>query len=102
MEIPIAMILLSRTLTPRANRWANIVAGIMETVAVLLTSFILPAFHLTGTSSYYLFFGALEVACTSLIVWYAWRWREETAPRIQPSGESLPHQQFALPQAAGR
>ena len=31
MEIPIAMILLSRILKPRANRWANIVAGIIET-----------------------------------------------------------------------
>ena len=82
MEIPMAMILLSRILKPRANRWANIVAGIIETAAVLLTSFILPAFHLTGTSSYYLFFGAVEVACTSLIVWYAWRWPRETAPRV--------------------
>jgi hypothetical protein len=80
MEIPMAMILLARILKPRANRWANIVAGIIETAAVLLTSFILPAFHLMGTSSYYLFFGAVEVACTSLIVWYAWRWPRETAP----------------------
>jgi hypothetical protein len=74
MEIPIAMVLLSRILKPTANRWANIVAGIMETAAVLLTSFILPILHLMGTSSYYLFFGAIEVVCTSLIVWYAWRW----------------------------
>ena len=35
-----AMILLSRILKPTANRWANIVAGIIETAAVLLTSFI--------------------------------------------------------------
>ena len=80
MEIPIAMVLLARILKPGANRWANILAGAIETVAVLLTSFTLPAFHLTGTSSYYLFFGAVEVACTSLIVWYAWRWPRETAP----------------------
>src|SRR5262249_38668849 len=74
MEIPIAMVLLSRILKPRANRWANIVAGVIETAAVLLTQFVLPVFHLTGTSSYYLFFGTVEVACTALIVWYAWRW----------------------------
>ena len=80
MEIPIAMILLSRILKPIANRWANIVAGILETAAVLLTSFILPILHLMGASSYYVFFGAIEVACTSLIVWYAWRWPRETAP----------------------
>ena len=95
MEIPMAMILLSRILTPTANRWANIVAGVIETAAVLLTSFILPAFHLTGTSSYYLFFGAIEVVCTSMIVWYAWRWPRETALRIEPSGQPLPLQQLS-------
>jgi MFS family permease len=90
MEIPMAMILLSRVLKPKANRWANIVAGIIETAAVLLTAFIFPIFHITDTSSYYLFFGAIEVPCTSLIVWYAWRWPRETAPRIEPSRQPLP------------
>ena len=95
MEIPIAMILLSRVLKRAANRWANIVAGVIETAAVLLTSFILPAFHLTGTSSYYLFFGAVEVASTSLIIWYAWRWPRETASRIEPSGQPLSLQELS-------
>ena len=90
MEIPIAMVLLSRILKPTANRWANVVAGIIETAAVLLAQFILPVFHLTGTSSYYLFFGALEVVCTALIVWYAWRWPRETASELSPSGRPLP------------
>ena len=92
MEAPMAMILLSRVLRPRANRWANIAAGIVETAAVLLTSFILPAFHLMGTSSYYLFFGAIEVICTSAIVWYAWRWPSESAPYglAMVAGEPLP------------
>jgi Family of unknown function (DUF6326) len=98
MEIPMAMILLSRILKPRVNRWANIVAGIIETAAVLLTSFILPAFHLTGTSSYYMFFGAIEVACTSMIVWYAWRWPKETAHRIEPSGQPSSLQAIELPE----
>jgi hypothetical protein len=95
MEIPMAMILLSRTLKPTANRWANIVTGIIETAAVLLTSFILPILKLAGTSSYYLFFGTIEVACTSLIVWYAWRWPRETARRIEPSSQRLPLQQLS-------
>jgi len=87
MEIPMAMILVSRIAKRAANRWANIVAGIIETAAVLLTSFILPAFHLTETSSYYMFFGAIEVACTAAIVWYAWRWPGETAPELSlPAG----------------
>jgi len=96
MEIPMAMILLSRILKPKANRWANIGAGIIETAAVLLTSFILPAFHRTGTSSYYMFFGAIEVACTSMIVWYAWRWSRETAPRNMPSGQPSSLQSIEL------
>ena len=74
MQIPIAMILLSLVLKPGVNRWANIFAGVLETAAVLLTAFILPILGMMGTSSYYVFFGIVEVACTSLIVWYAWRW----------------------------
>jgi Family of unknown function (DUF6326) len=86
MEIPMAMILLSWILKPGANRWANIVAGVIETAAVLLTQFIGPLFHLTTTTSYYLFFGAMEVPCTALIVWYAWRWRSDNAvPILTPA-----------------
>ena len=72
LEIPIAMTVLARMLKPRANRWANMVAGAIETAAVLLTLPLVPTL-------YYLFFGAIEVACTSLIVWYAWSWPRETA-----------------------
>jgi hypothetical protein len=90
MEIPLAMILLSRILEPITNRWANIVAGILETAAVLLTSFILPILHLMETSSYYLFFGAIEVACTLLIVRNAWRWPKGSALGIDPPGQPLP------------
>jgi len=90
MEIPIAMILLSRILKPAANRWANIVAGIIETAAVLLTSFILPILHLMGASSYYMFFGAVEVVLTSLIVWYAWTWRS-VAQRVPSVGTLQPN-----------
>lgn len=72
LEIPMAMTVMSRILKPRANRWANMVAGTIETAAVLLTIPIVPTL-------YYLFFGTIEVACTSLIVWYAWRWPRETA-----------------------
>ena len=95
MEIPMAMVLLSRILKPTANRWANIVAGLIETAAVLLAQFILPIFNITGTTSYYLFFGALEVVCTSLIVWYAWRWPRPTASQLAPSAQPLPAQQLS-------
>ena len=68
MEIPIAMVLLSRILNYRVNRWANIIAGSFKTIVMILTMFV-------GTPTmYYLFFGIIEIATTSFIVWYAWKW----------------------------
>jgi len=69
MEIPIAMVLLSRVLKYRANRWANIIAGTVKTAAILSSMFV-------GTTPalYYIFFGTIEIVCTFLIVWYAWKW----------------------------
>lgn len=70
VEIPIAMVLLSRILNYRANRWANIIAGSFKTVVVLLTMFV-------GTAElYYIFFGGIEIITTAVIVLYAWNWTE--------------------------
>jgi hypothetical protein len=75
MMIPISMVLLSRILKYRANRWASIIAGTIMTVALTLTLFV------AVPTTYYAFFSAIEIACTALIVWYAWTWRN---PEIQP------------------
>ena len=66
MEISTLMILLSRVLKYRVNRWANI---IMSLIAI--------AFVIGGGVSYphYLFIAAVEVVCLLLIVWFAWTWR---------------------------
>lgn len=71
LEIPIAMIFLSRTLGYRANRWAN-------TVAAVVTA----AFVIVGKSDYlhYYFFAAVEVAVMGLIVWTAWKSQNAAAP----------------------
>jgi hypothetical protein len=69
MEIPIAMVLLSRVLQYRANRWANIIAGAIMS-AVQLSSL----FFGTAPTLHYLFFSTIEVGCTLFIVWYAWSW----------------------------
>ena len=75
MEIPIMMVLLSRILKYRANRWANIIAGTIMSLVQILTVF-------SGAPTiYYLFFSAIEVPCTLFIVWYAWWWRN---PEDQP------------------
>ena len=62
------MVLLSRVLKYRANHWANIIAGVIHTVAVFSSMF-------DGTPAlYYMFFGTIEIGCTLFIVWYAWKW----------------------------
>jgi hypothetical protein len=70
MESAIAMVLLARLLPYRANRWANIVVAVLQTVEV--------AWSLTGPvywNLFYFFFAAIEIACTLFILWYAWTWR---------------------------
>ena len=69
MMIPISMVLLSRILKYRANRLASIIAGTIMTITLTLTLFV------AVPTMYYAFFTAIEIACTALIVWYAWTWR---------------------------
>jgi hypothetical protein len=76
MEILIAMILLSRTLKYRANRWANIIAGVVGTAFVAMT--------LGGKPpAFYLVLSTIEIACTLFIVWYAWTWPNPEAQSAQ-------------------
>jgi len=70
LEIPIAMIVLSRVLKYRANRWANIIAGAITILWVIGGG---------NTSVSYIFFAAIEVVCMLLIVWFAWKWTEQEA-----------------------
>jgi hypothetical protein len=70
MEIPIAMVLLSRVLKYRANRWANIIAGAIMTAVQISSLFVGTALTL-----HYVFYSILEISCTAFIVWYAWKWR---------------------------
>jgi hypothetical protein len=68
VEIPIAMVLLSRVLKYGVNRWANIITGTIMTAVQALSLFVaIPAM-------YYVFFSVIEIACTLFIVWYAWTW----------------------------
>ncbi len=70
LEIPIAMALLSRVLSYRVNRWANIIAGAM-TIAIVL-------FNMSADLDN-IFFSTIGVVAMSLIVWYAWRWHKQQA-----------------------
>lgn len=72
MEVPIAMVLLSRFLNYTLNRWLNIAAGIFMTVVQLVSLFV-------GTPAYYyIFFTVLEVSSTIAVVWIAWNWVEDS------------------------
>ncbi len=68
VEIPIVMIFLSRVLHYKANRWANIISGV-----------VMIAFVVGGGSTYlhYMFFAAIEILFILLIIWYAWNWPEQ-------------------------
>jgi hypothetical protein len=70
MEISIVMILLSRVLKYRANRWANIIAAVITI-----------AFVVGGGSTYphYLFIAAIEIVGLLLIIWYASKWTNPEA-----------------------
>jgi hypothetical protein len=66
LEIPIAMVVLSRILEYSANRWANIIAGVITILFVI------------GGGSWdelsYIFFATMEIVGMALIIWYAWKW----------------------------
>lgn len=71
MEIPIVMILLSRILDYKYNRIINIIAASIKTVAMIMTLFV-------GTTTlYYAFFAVIEIACTTYIIIYSIRWKEQ-------------------------
>ena len=71
MEIPIAMVLLSRVLNQRPNRGANVIAGLFMAVVQLGSWFVG-----TPPTIYYSFFSVIEIACLMFIVWTAYRWAE--------------------------
>jgi hypothetical protein len=68
VETAIVMVLLSQFLRPGANRLANIFVGAINTIAVLASLLV------ATPAPYYVFFAAIEVASTTLIIWYAFTW----------------------------
>ena len=77
VEVPMAMVVLSRLLDRPASRWANIVAGSLMTAVQLASLFArVPA-------PYYVFFSAIEIGTTAAIVWLAWR----GLGSVQPASE---------------
>jgi Family of unknown function (DUF6326) len=87
METAIAMVLVSRILKHSANRWANIIVGVIQTALVSWS------LSVTTPTLFYAFFATIEIACTLFIIWYAWTWRLSVSTRsvseVEPAGRAM-------------
>jgi len=72
MAIPSLMVFLSLTMKAKANRWANIIAGIFL-AGVLLTTTLVPG----ELWAYYALYMIIEGVLIALIIWYAWKWPKQ-------------------------
>jgi len=70
MVIPPVMVFLSVTLKEKANRWANIIFGIVFIGFGLIEM-------LEATSAYMIFGGIVGLVFSALIIWYAWKWPKQ-------------------------
>ena len=66
MVIPIIMVFLSLVLPYKANRWANIIVGIIFVIFNLVSLSDYPAYHK--------FLIIVGIVFNALTVWYAWKW----------------------------
>jgi hypothetical protein len=67
MTIPVVMIILSLTLPHNANRWANIIVGILFFLYTLVGVGKYP-------SAYDRFLLLVSLVVNALTIWYAWNW----------------------------
>lgn len=75
-----AMVLLSRFLSYRPNRWANLVAGAVMTIVQAATLFV------AIPTPYYAFLSVFEIVSTAAVVWFAWKWRNpDEGPATMPA-----------------
>ena len=73
-QLAIAMIVLSRVLKQRINRWVNIV-----------TAIVIIAYIWGGMAAYphYIFIASVETFCLLLIIGFAWTWRTVESQPVQ-------------------
>ena len=75
MSIPGFMVFLSLTLKAKANRWVNIIMGIIH-IVIMLGSFFIPpvTFNL-----FYIYLAIVEIGFNTLTIWYALKWPKQEA-----------------------
>ena len=72
MTVPSLMVLLSLVLKAKANRWLNIIMGILY-IIVAIGSVI------GETWAYYIFGTIIELVLLLVIIWTAWKWPTQEA-----------------------
>jgi hypothetical protein len=83
VEIPTAMVILSRMLGYRWNRLTNVIVGLLLTVVQIATLFV-------GTPTLaYGFISVILIATSGGIAWYAWNWPDPAALTPQVNVELL-------------
>jgi hypothetical protein len=73
LQLPLAMVLLSRVLPDRASRWANLVAALASVAIVLVPTLVTSTPDLDD-----LLFAAAELVGLLFIIGSAWTWRPAT------------------------
>jgi hypothetical protein len=92
MEIPMAMILLSRVLPYRVDRWTNVVAAAFMVLVQFGSLFV------GAPAAYYLFFTAIEVGTLVVIAALALRWSDAARVNAMPANATKAN---AAPAVAG-
>jgi len=82
MEVAIAMILLSRVLAYKANRWAHFIAIPLTILWVVVPAF-MPSLGETTPLSY-VFFASVEVVTMVFMFGYVWQWPQPESKYNQP------------------
>ncbi|PIB30701.1 hypothetical protein BFP77_03840 [Maribacter sp. 4U21] len=69
MEIPILMIVLSKLLKPRINKWLNIIVGLMLLIVQVVSL-------ITGENyKHYIFFSIIEIVTLIIIIGISFTWK---------------------------
>ncbi|MEJ2601526.1 MAG: DUF6326 family protein [Anaerolineales bacterium] len=84
MAAPSVMIFLSLALKAPVNRWVNIILGITYSGIIIGTLL------MGGAWAYYIFYAAIEIILTGLIVWYAVKWPKQEAGKHATSLKQAP------------
>jgi Family of unknown function (DUF6326) len=74
MSIPAIMVVACCFAKASICRWFNIIFGVIFTLIIIATLSI-------STVYFYIYFGLLEIAITSFIVWLGWKWPLEITAR---------------------